>query len=428
MTPAALQDLHQSAFHNVRVQSVGHFSRAKFPCLGQVNTFWEMSQTNRQLSCNTVWPRGKKIKTGDAVSAPSMAQNAEESPLYVTKNSAGNGGRLKEPHNADPSTYGSGHVNALACDMERQCCQTAAVPREELLNADCRVGDSRSFSACATISETARELCKAVSVSLGLAVETSEASDMDAALPPCAANDHLRGEYLFGVGAVPLSCPGAQAAVTEYKCSDRDDRPAHGQKQLVDAFKSSQTAARLRHLAATRTCADEQNFALCKNDDITLEEIDHLDTARAASCPYAHSAPSNLSHFGQAAAEGPCRVYKPPDEARDFGEAMENKFAGYQPEQFNLKIKSEDSESAGALWSTNYTFNDKYNSQFWGSRHSMNAHGAGPSIALCNPYDRSIARPEQWYPGGMLRPPYPNSNYVKAEVGEWLDVAYNDTR
>lgn len=388
-----------------------------------------MSQTNRQLSCNTIWTGGEKIKTCDVVNAPSMAQNIEESALYITKKSAGNGaGRLREADKTDPNTYGSGHVHALACDMEKQCCQTAAAPREELLNADCRMGDSRSFSACATISETARELCKAVSVSLGLAMESSETSDMDAGFPPCAANERIRGEYLFGVGAVPLSCPGSQAAVTEYKCPDRDDRPLHGQKQLVDVFKSSETAAHLRHISTTRTCVDEQNFTLCKTDDITSEEIDHLDTARAASCPYAHSAPGNLAHFGQTAAERPCRVYKPPNEARDFGEAMENKFAGYQPEQYSLNIKSEDPELTGVLCGTNYTFNDKYNSQFWGSRQMMNAHGTGASIALCNPYDRSVARPEQWYPGGMLRPPYPNSHYVKAEVGEWLDSAYNDAR
>uniref|UniRef100_A0A8C4I6I3 Androgen receptor n=1 Tax=Dicentrarchus labrax TaxID=13489 RepID=A0A8C4I6I3_DICLA len=394
-----------------------HLHRAKFQSRCQVNTFWEMSQTNRQLSCNKI--------------ALSMAQNPEESPVYFTKNSSGNGAdRLKESDHADPNTYGSGHTNSLACDMEKHCCQTAAAPQEELLNADCRVGDSRSFSACATISETARELCKAVSVSLGLAMESSDTSDVDGGtLHSCAANDHIRGEYLFGVGAVPLNRPGAQAA--DYKCPDRDDRPLHGQKQLVEMFKTSETAARLHHLTSTWTSVDEQNFTMCKADDITSQKIDHLDTStRAASCPYAQSAPGNLAHFGQAReTEKPCRVYKPPNEARDFAEAMENKFGGY-PEQYSVKIKSEDPESLAASWGTNYTFNEKYNSQFWGSRQQcMNAHSTGASTAfICNPYERSVVRPEQWYPGGMLRPPYPNSNYVKTEVGEWLDVAYNDTR
>ncbi|XP_029303737.1 androgen receptor-like isoform X2 [Cottoperca gobio] len=358
-----------------------------------------------------------------------MALKTEESRVYLIKNSTGNDvSSVKEPDNADANMYRPGHINPLlACDMEKQCCQTAAATQEELLNAACRVGDSRSFSACATISETARELCKAVSVSLGLAMESNDSSDMDAAHTLCAANDQMRGEYLFGVGALPMNCPGAQGVSTEYKCPDRDDRRSlHGQKQLVEMFKSSETAARLQHLTSTRTSVEEPSFTLCDAEDITSEEIDYLDTARAASCPYAPSAPGNLAHFGQVAAERPCRVYKPPDEAGDFGEAMENKFFGYQPEQYSVTVKCEDGEPAGALWGSNYTFNEKYNSQCWGSRQCVNAHSSAANTAfICNPYERSAMRPEQWYPGGTLRPPYPNSNYVKTEVGEWLDVAGN---
>nr|BAA33451.1 androgen receptor [Pagrus major] len=392
-----------------------------------------MSQTSGQLSCTKIWSRGEKVKTGDAVSAPSMAQNTEESPLRVSRNSTGNGaGRMREADNADPNTYESGHMIPLVCDMEKHCCQTAAAPQEELFNADCRVGDSRSFSACATISETARELCKAVSVSLGLAMESNDPSDMDAALSQCAANDQLRGEYLFGVGAAPLSCPGAQAAVSEYKCPE--ERPLHGhkqQQQLMDMFKSSETGAHLQHLTSTRTPVDEHNFTLCKAEDLTPEETAHQDSVRAAACPYAQSAlPGNMAHFGSPAPERPWQLYKPPDEAGDFGEVMESRFvtSGYQPEQYSVKIKCEDTESAGALWGGNYTFNDRYNSQCWGPRQCMNAHSTGANSALCHPYERSVARPEHWYPGGMLRSPYPNSSYVKSEVGEWLDVPYSDPR
>ncbi|XP_069556624.1 androgen receptor [Brachyistius frenatus] len=385
-----------------------------------------MSQTSRQLSCTRIWPGGKKIMAGDAESAPSMALKTEESHVYFFKNAPGiDAGRLKEPENAN--IYG--HMNPHASDMEKHSCQTAATP-QELLNAGCRVGDSRSFSACATISETARELCKAVSVSLGLAMESSDTSEGDAAFPPCAANDQMRAEYLFGVEAVPLSCPGAQPAVTDYRCPDRDERTLNGHKQLVKMLKGSDPAAAFHHLTSTRTSLSAQNFTLCKADDITLKEIDHLDTARATSCPYAPTSPDNLAHFGHTVTESPFRAYNPPNEAGDFGDAADNKSGGFQPEQYSVKVKSEDNECAGASWGSNYTFNDKYNSPFWGSRQCMNAHssGANNTAFICNPYERSVMRPEQWYPGGMLRTPYPNSNYVKSEVGEWLDVAYNDTR
>uniref|UniRef100_A0A4W6FFW5 Androgen receptor n=1 Tax=Lates calcarifer TaxID=8187 RepID=A0A4W6FFW5_LATCA len=377
-----------------------------------------MSQTNRQLSYDKIWPAGEKLTTGDAMSAPSMSLKTEESRFYFTRN----------PTGTDVNVYGPGHINLQTCAMEKHCCQTAAAP-QELVNAGCRVGDNPSFSACATISETARELCKAVSVSLGLAMESNDTSEVDVALPPCAASDHIRGENLFGVGAVPLNCPGAQAAGAEYRCPDRGDRPLHGQKQLVEVFKSSDQAAPLHHFTSTRTSVDEQNFTLCEADDITSKEIDELDTARAASCPYAPSAPGSLARSGHTTAERPCRVYKPPGGTMDSVEAVESKFGGYRPEQYGVKVKCEDSESAGPPWAGNYTFNERYNSQVWGSRHCVNAQGAGANAAfICNPYERSVMRSEEWYPGGMLRPSYPSSSYMKTEVGEWLDATYNDTR
>uniref|UniRef100_A0A3Q1I3D0 Androgen receptor n=2 Tax=Acanthochromis polyacanthus TaxID=80966 RepID=A0A3Q1I3D0_9TELE len=379
------------------------------------------SQTNRGLSCSKILPEGKKIKTGDGVSAPTMALKAEESHVYFSKNPTVSG---TEGLADKAGIYGSGRTDPQTCDMEKQCCQTAAAPQEELLSADCRVGDSRSFSACATISETARELCKAVSVSLGLAMESGDTSDVDPALHPCAAADQMRGEYLFGVEPAPLSCPRVQP---EFACPDRDERPQHGQRQQVKMFKSSETAAPFHHITSTRTSA--QNFPLCEADDITSKEMHHLDTTRAAvaaSCPYAPNAPDNLPHFGHAAAERPCQAYNPPDEAADFGDAAENKCGGYQLEPCGVKVKCEERESAGPLWGNNYPVN---NSQFWGSRQCVSAHGSGANTAfVCNPYERSVVRPEQWYPGGMLRPPYPNPNYMKSAVGEWLDVAYKDTR
>ncbi|XP_019941594.1 androgen receptor isoform X2 [Paralichthys olivaceus] len=369
-----------------------------------------MSQTNRQLSGSRDWPQGKSRKeAGDGASAPSMSQKSEESRLYLVNT------RRREPDNADANVYGSGRIHPQSCIVEKHSRQTAAAP-QELMNTGCRVGDSSS--SCATISETTRELCKAVSVSLGLTVESTDTSDMDAALPPCAAADHIRGEGLYGAGAVALSCSGAQAAAAGYRCPDRDERPLPGPKQLVEVFKSSESAAPLHHFTSARTCVEESDFSLCEPDDTT--------PTRPASCPYSASAPGSLAHFSHTAPARPCRGYKPLDEARD---GMESKFCGYQPERYSVKVKCEEGESTGALWPGDYTFNDKYNSQLWGSRRCVNARGTEATGAfICNPYERSVTRSEQWYPAGMLRPTYPNSSYVKAEVDEWMDAPYNDTR
>lgn len=353
-----------------------------------------MSQTKRQRSRSGV----EKKKTGAGVSAPSMAQILEE--IFLTHKPTGNcGDRLTNA--AEQSTYGRGRAVA---DMEKGCCQTAA-PQEEL-PADSLVGDSRTFPACAVISETASELCKAVSVSLGLAMDTA---DVDAALPACSANDRSRGECLLGAPAMPDKFPGAIDAA-EY----RDERLQPGQKQPVELFKSSDGAAPLQHRASTHTSADDRKFTLCKADDLASEEFHHLDSVRAASCPYAHSAQVNLALFGQVT-ERPCRAFESPDEARDVAEAAECKFGAYEPEHYGVKIKSEAPGTAGVLLGSNYTFNDKYNSEFWDGRQCMSAHSNGANSALCNPYERR-------YYGGVAKNPYPNSSYMKSEV------AYSDPR
>ncbi|XP_060941245.1 androgen receptor isoform X2 [Limanda limanda] len=371
-----------------------------------------MSQTNQRLFGSTVWPQGgeSRKEAGDGGTAPSMSQKSEESRLYLVKSSCGSGAaRHREPDDADANVYASGRVGAQSCAMENHSRQTAAAP-QGLMSTGCRVGDSASSSSCATISETTRELCKAVSVSLGLTVESTDPGDMDPALPPCA--DHLRGgESSYGSGAV--SCSGSLQAAG-YRCPDRDERPLAGPKQLVEVFKSLESAAPLHHYTSTRTCEDEPHFSLCEPDD--------RSPARTHPCPYSASAPGSLAHFSHAGPERPSRGYRPPDEA------VESRFRGYQPEQYGVKVKCEEEESPGAPWPGEYTFTDTYSSPLWGSRHCVKARGPGAAGAfICNPYEHSVTRTEHWYPAGMLRPGGPNPGYVKAEVDEWMDVNYNDT-
>ncbi|CAG02975.1 unnamed protein product, partial [Tetraodon nigroviridis] len=271
-----------------------------------------------------------------------MAQILEE--IFLTQKPPGNSGEDRLAHGSEQSTYGCGRA---VSDMEKRCCHTAAAQEE--LSADSLLGDGRAFPACAVISDTARELCKAVSVSLGLAMD---AADMDTALPACSANERARGESLLGVPACRTSSPELGGA------------------------------------------ADDRKFTLCKADDSAAEEFDHLD-----SVP-----------------ERPCRGYKPPAEARDGAEAAECKFGGYEPEHYGVKIKSEVPGTAGVLMGSNYTFNDKYSSEFWDGRQCMSAHSHGANSALCNPYERSVVRHEQWFYGGVAKSPYPNPGYMKSEV------------
>lgn len=396
----------------------------------------EMRQTNRQLSRTEIWPRTAfssdiEAREGYRVSFSRTLEPEASHHIHLTKNATRNRTGLNESDHANANSYGSSHTEPQVCNMDKQPCQPAAPEHGRELNADARL-ESCSTSDCATIS---RELCKAVSVSLGLAMDSSDISELDP-YHACTADDQIRGNSLFGVS--PPICPGTETSVSEYiKCHDRYDRPLQKDEQLVEIFRSSEDATTLHYLSSTLASVDEQEFRNSATDDTTSKVIDHLDIARAASCPYvALMVPENFAHLTQTVSERPpCLTFcKPPGQASDIGEAMEGKYADYLQEQYSVKIKSEaiNNESAGTFWDTNYSYNENGNSQFGSSRQYINTRSAVPNTTfMCSPYERSVIRErpstEQWYASTGM-PPYPNHNQVKKEVGDWLDVSYNDAR
>ncbi|KAK7922681.1 hypothetical protein WMY93_009583 [Mugilogobius chulae] len=311
-----------------------------------------------------------------------MALKTEESRLYLGSKSRGS--RFKETEN----TEADGYVSVRACDMEKQWSpsNTAAASQDDLLKPEC------SFSACATISETARELCNAVSVSLGLTMESNgDASDPEPALLPCAASEQRSADYLFN----------GQPAVADYRCQGK---PV--------GYKTSENTSQMHHHDSTRIPSSEPNFPACESGaDLTSK--DSLESTLAISCPYA---PVMADHFGHRATERSCRGYKLPSEACSR--------SGYHTEDYGVKVKSED------MWVGTYSYSDK---NLWASRQrsvSMTHAASANTAFICNPYERSVVRaPEQWYSAGaVLRTTYPSPSYMKPEVGEWLDVAYNESR
>ena len=117
---------------------------------------------------------------------------------------------------------------------------------------------------------------------------------------------------------------------------------------------------------------------------------------------------------------------------------MEDKYVDYLHQQHSVKVKSEaiNNESSGTPWGLHYRYNE--NVHYGPPRQNMNTCNAAPEATfICNPYEydkgglvhRERTNLEAWYPGGILgRVTYPNSNCIKNEVGDWLDVAYSDPR
>ncbi|KAJ3589672.1 hypothetical protein NHX12_010515 [Muraenolepis orangiensis] len=365
-----------------------------------------MSQLNTHLVCTKIWP----------------GQLRESRPRTLDN-------EVRRVHSARQTPPGSRGETALQDDAH------GAHGRASMDTAQCHPAGGRAVScsnpACASISDTARELCKAVSVSLGLTVDSHETTDApEPNLAPCSAlseqQQHLRErDYLLGVSLDAQSVAHTQS---------RHDADLHGDTQLVEMFKSPEDESSVHHLLAARGSLDgaQEDF-----DGVTSQE---MDTAQPGTYHYGppHVA-ANFTHFSHVppGAERTPHAYKTP--GNEVNEGAEEKYADYLQEQYSVKIKSEalNSESTVTVWGTHYNYNGAGGAPYPGSRQCVNTHGLGPhSAPLCDPYDqRGVLRrerpgPEQWYPGpgGMVDRPYPNPGYIKNEVGGWLDASYSDAR
>ncbi|XP_061659733.1 androgen receptor-like isoform X2 [Syngnathoides biaculeatus] len=299
----------------------------------------EMSQSSRQSSsCLAFWPAGDKVAAGENVPPATFA--------------------VQNPGGGETSGTGSGTAFGAYEAATRSC---ARAPRKE----------SSDPHSCATISETARELCNAVSVSLGLSGYSSDTGDLAHALP---------SQCLY-------------RAAAKYRCSSS------------------------RH--------EERNVMFPSSEAMTLAQ------QRVSPPPPPPSSSSEHSEFtcGQLDAAPPCRAYKPPEAPAVFGQDA----GGYQLERFSVAIKSEQPKgpSDQVHWGPDFTRSGgAYDCpRLWGSPPP---HAAGADAAfICEPYERctGAAAAEQWYPaGGTSAPPYAAGNFIKTEAGEWLGVACDDHR
>jgi len=384
---------------------------------------WEMSQINRHLVCTKIWP-AEKVRESDVRCRPSRTIETEARRVHVvrTNNPTERGVEAVRAHDdARGAHRGVGHSSAQLRNRAMESRVTCAHPARGSISSD-----------------TAQELCNAVSVSMGLTVDSHDTSDPDPNLVQClpvANEQHVRGEYLFGV---TLNGPGAQTP-PHTRCANTDD--LHSDDQLVEMFKTPEDESSVHHMLGVRSPLDGPHGDF---DGITSKDMDHIDTAgQPGSYPYgAPHVAANFTHFphlGPPATERQAHAYEPPGQGSQVGDSAEEKYVDYLQEQYSVKIKSEaiNSESTVTLWGTHYNYSGSNGGPYPGSRQCVNAHNLGTcsnSTLVCDPYERGVVRrerpgPEQWYPAGMLeRPPYPTPGYIKNEAGGWLDTSYNDTR
>ncbi|XP_061155167.1 androgen receptor-like [Syngnathus typhle] len=352
-----------------------------------------MSQSSRDGSCSTSWPARDTL---------------EENGFLAKVSKGGETSRLNE---ADiEKIYGTQ-------DKGEQSCHRAIDGHKDSPIAQCSVGDPPSINACASISETTRELCKAVSVSLGLTMD-SDASNAQHTLPQCASSDSFQATACF---------------------YEVQPKYMHLTGQETVMFPSSEATFSQQPINPTSSL----EFALNDFSEVPSKPFDHLVNAL------------NTSVLNDCAVLPSCRDFKHFAGSSGFGQDpgryhLDQHGGGYH-QQYGVGVKSEQPNGAtnDTQWANTYIHGDRYNAQLcqsestpststaqgdrytaqpWGTSQSESTPCTANAAAfLGEPNERSAGGTEPWYPpSGMSMPPYANNN-IKTEVGQWV-VPYNKPR
>ncbi|CAM4541236.1 unnamed protein product [Leuciscus chuanchicus] len=328
----------------------------------------------------------------------------------------------------------------------------AEVHKRELGSGrDASVASSSRACSSSTISETARELCRAVSVSLGLAMESSELGEVGphhAPPPPPLTTESSRDEMYLPVLDCSVSEPEEGAKDREYAlATGQRDRglELRGRDKMLGMFKSGDLAGEvttLQYSNASRShltsgVQEVHEFARMSGDIANLSSegtaartAPDMDATHAASCQFEQLLPASMAHFVHPEFEnGQSQSFaKPSAMSGEFTGPVENYVNHY-----NARIKAEMMpRELNDTWAYPHRYADDPNGQYGPPKQRTTYATGHETPFICNPYEYGqsgslVARerppPEQWYPVGMLaRPPYPNVPRVKNEVGEWLDV------
>lgn len=443
------RESYSNFFHGVRVARTNavvserlDLSSSKCSYLQQIHSR-EMRQTNRHSSREEETCSGTAYLSSDEVSAKlQSAQRTVEmgvSHVNVANNSTNPEKKLSdgETERATDREFAACHSNSQSLSTDLDCCGPDSARHTPKLspNGDACVANS---STSTTISETARELCNAVSVSLGLAMESNEVSENSA--PSLSSDQSERNLFeLTLLDSGTESGPVNGAPMTEYRNSTREDpiigmlksRPTNvsymtGGVEILQDPTPSRTGRSDGELGLSTACAD---FA--KDSAVVLDHSRYQ---------FDQMLPSNLTNFSSAeplparSASSPLyAIYKPSVHSTDVAETAEGKYSS----PCNKKIKSE--AMVTEVWGYPYRYPENRNAPYGHYRQTMHPYCSGAQPAfISKSYDygsgglmgRERATSEQWYASGMLsRMSYPTSGCLKNDVGQWLDMSsYSDGR
>lgn len=442
------RESYSNFFHSVRVaRNTAVSERLDLPSskcsyLQQIHSR-EMRQTNRQSPHEETCSGTAYLSNAEVTAKLLSAQRTVDigvSNVNVAINSTNPEKKLSdgETERASDREFVGCHSNSQSLSTDFNCCGPDSARHTPKLspNGDACVANS---STSTTISETARELCNAVSVSLGLAMEANEVSENSA---PSLSSDQSE-RNLFELSLLDSETEGGPvtaAPMTEFRNSSREDpvigmlksRPTNvnyviGGVEILQELTPSRTGRSDGELGLSTTCAD-----LAKDSAVVLDHSRYQ---------FDQMLPSNLTNFSSTepqparSASSPLHaIYKTSVSSTDVAEPAEGK---YYSSHCNKKIKSE--AMVTEVWGYPYRYSENRNPPYGHYRQTVHPYcsSAQPTF-ISKPYDygsgglmgRERATSEQWYTSGMLsRMSYPTSGCLKNDVGQWLDMSsYSDGR
>lgn len=297
-------------------------------------------------------------------------------------------------------------------------------------------GALSSVNPANCISESARELCNAVSVSLGLAMESSEVTHQGNML---SLSTDQSGRDLFQLQLQDSEIRGGSAHTTEYRDPTGEAR-IHGMSKnrpanlnyfpvCVDTLPDitpSHTGRSEDEVGSIKICANLPKDTPVAMDNCLYEYGQIMPTNRTkltAMEPLSVRSASSPSHTV-------CKSSVPSSDAADT--SVEK----HCPPNYSRTIKSEAiglySESTDVL---GYPYRYSESTSVQCGPYRQHPYCPSPTF-ISKPYNyasaglmaRERSSSEQWYASGVLsRMTY--SGCVKNDVGQWLDMsAYTDGR
>nr|QIB22764.1 androgen receptor [Acipenser ruthenus] len=309
-------------------------------------------------------------------------------------------------------------------------------------------------SSSTTISETARELCKAVSVSLGLNIESNEMNDLRLDHGSSLSSDRSQGDCMFQVPLPGCSAPGTSALLTGCKRSsahegrsvqnDKDGGMFNGPL----ANQSTNGVTPLQHhsighceggemVAEVKQKDAPANFKITGCED--SEDRVNMDGGHSAPCQAVQSAPSNMANCVQNQ-NWPGNM--PHKNAPLLGqlETMTEGTGGEYPTHFSLtpsvRIKTEKQNNE---WGAQCRYKDNDRVAYGSSAPATLSQDTGRcGLFVCSPLEnwrnndlcaQDAVATEPRYPGGMVeRMPYNKLPCLKTDGDDWTPVHYGDPR